>query len=87
MITIDVHKDLLRKHLPEYTIDGEWPIGTGTWSIVYKLCGKTVPVAIKICLRNIVIWLLPANLNIQSSFILLIYRSMVYEHIYLLYRF
>jgi predicted Ser/Thr protein kinase len=48
MIPIDVHKDLLRKYLPEYTIDGERPIGTGTWAVVYKGYSKTVPVAIKV---------------------------------------
>jgi predicted Ser/Thr protein kinase len=48
LITIDVHKDLLRKHLPEYTIDGERPIGTGTFAVVYKGSGKIGPVAIKV---------------------------------------
>jgi hypothetical protein len=48
LMAIDVHKDLLKKYLPEYTIDGDWPIGTGTWAIVYKGSGKIGPVAIKV---------------------------------------
>jgi predicted Ser/Thr protein kinase len=48
LTTIDVHKGLLLKHLPEYTIVGEYPIGKGTWALVYKGSGKNGPVAIKV---------------------------------------
>jgi hypothetical protein len=48
MNPIDVHKKLLRTHMPEYTIVGEWPIGKGTWATVYQGSGNRGPVAIKV---------------------------------------